>query len=58
MTLQTAIEKGLKEEANTIAARLVMTEEPLSVINEYMIPALNNVGKGFEKRHCIFCRSF
>lgn len=49
MTLQTAIEKGLKEEANTIAARLVMTEEPLSVINEYMIPALNNVGKGFEK---------
>lgn len=49
MTLQTAIEKGLKEEANTIAARLVMTEEPLSVINEYMIPALDNVGKGFEK---------
>lgn len=49
MTLQTAIEKGLKEEANTIAARLVIAEEPLSVINEYMIPALNNVGKGFEK---------
>jgi 5-methyltetrahydrofolate--homocysteine methyltransferase len=49
MTLQTAIEKGLKEEAHTIAEYLAEKEDPLSVINTYMIPALDNVGQGFEK---------
>lgn len=49
ITLKTAIEKGLKEEAHHVAATLVKTEAPLAIINEQMIPALDNVGKGFEK---------
>lgn len=49
ITLRTAIEKGLKEEAHHAAAALVKTREPLAIINEEMIPALDTVGKGFEK---------
>ena len=49
MTLKTAIEKGLKEEANHAAKELVQTEAPLSIINQHLIPALDVVGKGFEK---------
>lgn len=48
MTLKAAIEKGLKEEAHGIASALLETEAPLDIINQYMIPALDNVGKGFE----------
>lgn len=47
--LRTAIEKGLKEEAHQAAKKLVETKEPLAIINEEMIPALDYVGKGFEK---------
>lgn len=47
--LRTAIEKGLKEEAHHAAKKLVETKEPLAIINEEMIPALDYVGKGFEK---------
>ncbi len=49
MTLKAVIEKGLKEEAHGIASILLETEAPLDIINQYMIPALDNVGKGFEK---------
>ena len=49
LTLKTAIEKGLKEEAYHVAKDLVKTEQPLDIINTYMIPALDVVGKGFEK---------
>lgn len=49
MSLRTAIEKGLKEEAHNITASLVKHMEPLDIINEYLIPALDEVGKGFEK---------
>ena len=49
ITLKAAIEKGLKEEAHHAAFRLAKTQEPLSIINEQMIPALDCVGKGFEK---------
>ena len=48
MTLTTAIEKGLKEEAHHAAAELAKTQEPLDIINQYLIPALDTVGKGFE----------
>lgn len=47
--LRTAIERGLKEEAHHAAGRLVKTMEPLAIINEQMIPALDHVGKGFEQ---------
>ncbi len=49
LTLKEAIEKGLKEEAHHAAAELSKTREPLDIINTYLVPALDNVGKGFEK---------
>ncbi|MCB6645125.1 homocysteine S-methyltransferase family protein [[Clostridium] scindens] len=49
MTLKEAIEKGLKEEAHHATRTLLKEQEPLSIINQYLIPALNVVGKGFEK---------
>ena len=49
MSLGAAIERGLKEQAGQAAARLLETREALDVINGEMIPALDRVGKGFEK---------
>lgn len=49
ITLHTAILKGLKEEAHHAALEMVKEKEPLAIINEEMIPALDEVGKGFEK---------
>lgn len=49
MTLQSAIERGLKEEASSITAELAEQKDALDIINEKLIPALNNVGEGFEK---------
>lgn len=49
MTLSAAIEKGLKEEAHLITARLVEKTAPLDIINRELIPALDRVGKGFEQ---------
>ncbi|GKH32749.1 homocysteine methyltransferase [Hungatella hathewayi] len=49
MSLDQAIEKGLKEEAHHITGLLVKEQKPLDIINTYLIPALDNVGKGFEK---------
>jgi 5-methyltetrahydrofolate--homocysteine methyltransferase len=49
MTLKVAIEKGLKEEAHHAARELLKEHQPLDIINEHLIPALDVVGKGFEK---------
>ena len=49
MTLKYAIERGLKEEAHHITRELIGTREPLDIIQEELIPALNVVGEGFEK---------
>ncbi len=49
MTLKYAIERGLKEEAHHITRDLIGTREPLDIIQEELIPALNVVGEGFEK---------
>ena len=49
MTLKYAIERGLKEEAHHITRDLIGTREPLDIIQEELIPALNGVGEGFEK---------
>ena len=48
LTLKIAIEKGLKEEAQQATKQLLAEQEPLDIINAHLIPALNNVGKGFE----------
>ena len=49
MTLKYAIERGLKEEAHHITRDLIGKKEPLDIIQEELIPALNVVGDGFEK---------
>ena len=50
ITLSSAIEKGLKEEAHLITARMIGEgQKPLDIINQELIPALDKVGKGFEK---------
>lgn len=49
ISLSTAIEKGLKERAKQAAEQLLQQTEPLTLINEKLIPALDTVGKGFEK---------
>ncbi len=46
--LKIAIEKGLKEEAFHAAKDLLAHHEPLDIIKEYLVPALDHVGKGFE----------
>jgi len=49
MPLEAAIEKGMKKEAAWAAEQLLKEQDSLSIINRYLIPALDRVGKGFEK---------
>ncbi len=49
-TLESAITKGLKEKAEEITKTLLLTEDPLKIVNEKIIPALNIVGEGFENK--------
>lgn len=49
MDLKTVIVKGLKEEAFTTTKELIKNVKPLDIIHEYLIPALDVVGKGFEQ---------
>ena len=49
ISLSTAIEKGLKERAKEAAEEKLQNTEPLALINQELIPALDHVGKGFEK---------
>ena len=49
MSLKSAIERGLKEEANSITTEMAESKDALDIINEELIPALNTVGEGFEK---------
>ncbi len=44
-----SIEKGLKESVSINTKELLKTESPLAIINNHLIPALDKVGKGFEK---------
>ncbi|MBQ3969403.1 MAG: homocysteine S-methyltransferase family protein [Clostridia bacterium] len=48
--LKHAIIKGLKEKAGTIAAELAKQTDPLEIVNDQIIPALDTVGKGFEEK--------
>ena len=49
-TLRHAIEKGLQETAGHCARELADTTPPLQIINEHIIPALDEVGRGFEEK--------
>ena len=48
--LQRAVIKGLKERAATETEALLKKTEPLRIVQEEIIPALNVVGEGFEKK--------
>ncbi|MCD7807302.1 MAG: dihydropteroate synthase, partial [Lachnospiraceae bacterium] len=48
--LQYAIRMGLKERAQAETRILITQTEPLSVINDHVIPALNTVGLAFEQK--------
>ena len=47
--LKSVVVKGLKEEAKTVTSELLKTIEPLEIVNEYLIPALDEVGEKYEK---------
>lgn len=49
LDLKTAIIKGMKEESARCAKELLENTESLVIINDYIIPALDVVGDGFEK---------
>ena len=49
-SLQDAITKGLKTEAAALCEALLLEKDSLAVINDEIIPALDSVGIGFERR--------
>lgn len=48
-SLSEAILKGLKERAKAAAEELLRESEPISIINSFLVPALDEVGRGFEQ---------
>ncbi|WP_283607976.1 homocysteine S-methyltransferase family protein [Faecalispora anaeroviscerum] len=48
--LQGAIMHGLSEESSRLAREALQTVEPLALINEQIVPALDIVGQGFENK--------
>lgn len=48
--LKYAITKGMKDNAEKETKALLQTTDSMTVINEYIIPALDIVGKGFEEK--------
>ncbi|MBQ8658538.1 MAG: homocysteine S-methyltransferase family protein [Clostridia bacterium] len=48
--LQRAVIKGFKEKAGAITKELLNSVPPLEIVNQEIIPALNVVGEGFEKK--------
>ncbi len=48
--LQRAIIKGFKDMAGETTKKLLEIREPLDIVNGEIIPALNTVGEGFEKK--------
>ena len=47
-TLNTAIAKGLKDEAANMTRELLQTLKPLEIIEKNIVPALDSVGKDYE----------
>lgn len=48
--LKTAVIKGIKDAAVSAAKSLLDTVKPLDIINGYIIPALDEIGKDFENK--------
>ena len=49
MTLSRAVVKGLKDQASRLCIELLQNSEPLTVVQEHIIPALDTVGKEYEQ---------
>ncbi len=49
MTLEAAVSAGLKSEAGAITGVLLENTEPMHIVNQYLIPALDKAGMEFEK---------
>lgn len=49
LTLHGAVTKGLKEPAAKLCKELLQTIEPLTIVNEHIIPALDEVGRAYEQ---------
>ncbi len=47
--LKSIVVKGLKEEAKNATKELLNQYKPLEIVNEYLIPALDEVGEKYEK---------
>lgn len=43
------IEKGMKADTVSVVEELLKTHSEMELVNDFLIPALDNVGKGFEK---------
>ncbi len=50
MTLEKAIISGMKDVAESTAKQLLESEKPFDIINNRIIPALNEIGKAFEEK--------
>lgn len=49
LSLWDIIVKGIKEEAKAATSNLLLVKEPLEIVNEYLVPALDVVGERYEK---------
>ena len=49
LSLETAVERGMKDAAGSACRKMIKTTEPMAIINETLIPVLDKVGKGFEQ---------
>ncbi len=49
-SLRAAVIKGLKSEAASAAEKLLTERKPLEIVQEEIIPALDEVGKGYEEK--------
>ncbi len=47
--LKTAVVKGLKSQARELTKKELETKTPIEIIDGILVPALNEVGKGFEE---------
>ena len=49
LSLDAAVYSGLKKEAALVTEELLQSTDPMTVVNEMLIPALDRVGEDFEK---------
>ncbi len=58
LTLREAVLRGLSVEARAAAAEMLKVHAPMEVVESELVPALNQVGEGFELKNCIPSAAF